>query len=85
MTRKKETKDPQDLSYEEAFGELEQIVESLESGELPLEQALAEFERGQALAKRCAQLLDQAELKLTQLVSDDEGGYVEEEFEPEDA
>lgn len=84
MSPKKKRKDPQDLSYEEAFAELEGIVESLESGELALEEALTEFERGQALAKRCAQLLDQAELKLSQLVPDDEGGYVEEEFEPED-
>ena len=53
---------------------------SLEAGELPLEEALTLFERGQALAARCGQLLDQAELKVKQLTA--EGGALED-FEPE--
>lgn len=55
------------LSYEQAFTELEKVVASLESGDHSLEQALQYYERGQALAKRCAELLDQAELKIAQL------------------
>jgi exodeoxyribonuclease VII small subunit len=55
------------LSYEQAFHELEEIVAALESSEQPLESTLALFERGQALARRCADLLDQAELKVQQI------------------
>lgn len=59
------------LSYEQAFSELEQIVAALESDEHSLEQALALFERGQALARHCAGLLDKADLKVQQLAGKD--------------
>lgn len=52
------------LSYEQAFNELETLVHTLESGEHALDTVLALFERGQALAQHCAKLLDQAELKI---------------------
>ncbi len=74
---------PASMTFEQAFQELETTVKQLESGDLPLEQALALFERGQALAARCSELLDQAEIRLRQLVPDASGGYVEAEF-PDD-
>lgn len=55
------------LTYEQAFADLEAIVSALESEERSLEEALALFERGQALARHCARMLDQAELKVQQL------------------
>ena len=55
------------LSFEQAFGELEATVAALEGNQFPLEQALALYERGRALAQRCSSLLDQAELKVQQL------------------
>jgi len=55
------------LSYEDALTQLEEIVAVLESGEHSLDEAVALFERGQALSQRCAILLDQAELKIKQL------------------
>ena len=55
------------LSYEQAMAEMEGIIQKMESEQLTLEEALALFERGQALAKRCADLLTQAELKVRQL------------------
>jgi len=64
---KSEPKAVEKLTYEEAFTELEAIVTALESGDRPLEESMTLFERGQALVKRCAELLDQAELKLKQL------------------
>ncbi|MGD2251307.1 MAG: exodeoxyribonuclease VII small subunit [Anaerolineales bacterium] len=76
-------KPPDELSYEQAFEELETTVAKLESGELPLEEALALFERGQALAARCSGLLEEAELKLHQLLPDEAEGFVESNFEPE--
>lgn len=55
------------LSYEQAFLELEAIIESLEANEHSLDLAVALFERGQCLARHCAGLLDAAELKVQQL------------------
>ncbi len=59
------------MSYEQALAELEGIVAALESEEHSLEQALALFERGQALARYCASLLDRADLKVQQLSGED--------------
>jgi exodeoxyribonuclease VII small subunit len=55
-----------ELSYEEAYARLEQALEALESGELPLEQALALYEQGAKLAAYCAAKLDAAELRVRQ-------------------
>ncbi|OGO71587.1 MAG: exodeoxyribonuclease VII small subunit [Chloroflexi bacterium RBG_19FT_COMBO_62_14] len=77
-------KSPSQLAYEPAFEELEAIVGRLEQGDLPLEEALTLFERGQALAARCSELLETAELKLRQLVPDEKEGYVEADFEIDD-
>jgi exodeoxyribonuclease VII small subunit len=76
-------KNVEKLSYEEAFEELQSIVARLEGGALSLEEALAIFERGQALAVHCSALLESAELKLRELVPDDAGGYTERPFEIE--
>jgi exodeoxyribonuclease VII small subunit len=69
--------DHEGMSYEEALSELERIVSTLESEERPLEEALALFERGQSLARYCADLLDKAELKVQQL-----SGEELNEFQP---
>ncbi len=61
----------EDMTYEQAFSELESIVNDLETDERPLEDALALFERGQALARRCAQMLENAELKVQELSGED--------------
>ncbi len=62
---------PENLSYEKALAELEKIVMVLESEKRPLDEALALFERGQELARHCAGLLDQAELKVQQIAGED--------------
>jgi len=77
-------KAPEEMTYELAFQELQQIVASLESGKMPLDEALKLFERGQALADRCNELLEQAELRLKQLVPDEGGGYREEDLDLEE-
>ena len=63
------------LSFEDAFREMEGIVEQLEAGQLALETSLALYERGQALAGHCQQLLEQAELRVQQLAPKAGGGY----------
>ena len=59
------------LTYEQALSELEGIAAALESGDHALDAALALYERGQALARHCARLLDQAELKIKSLSGED--------------
>lgn len=56
--------DINELSYEEARAELVEIVAALETGEGTLEESIARWERGEALAKRCQQWLDGARLRL---------------------
>jgi exodeoxyribonuclease VII small subunit len=69
------------LSFEEALEGLETLVERLETGSLPLEAALAAFEQGVALSRRCAEQLEQAERRIAELVR--EGGtLVARPFEP---
>jgi len=68
----------EDLTYEEALAELEEIVSALEDEQSPLEDAIKLFERGQALASRCGVLLEAAELKVKQVVGDDVMDFEEE-------
>ncbi len=57
------------LAFEEALGRLDETVEALESGQLPLEEALSVFEEGIRLAQRCQEMLDRAELRVQRLRS----------------
>jgi exodeoxyribonuclease VII small subunit len=57
----------EDLTFEEAMTALQQVVEQIESNELPLDQTLQLFERGTQLARRCDTLLEQAELRVVEL------------------
>ncbi|MFD1801558.1 exodeoxyribonuclease VII small subunit [Mixta tenebrionis] len=61
----------QPISFETSLQQLEQIVTRLESGDLPLEEALNEFERGVQLAKTGQKTLQQAEQRVQILLSDD--------------
>lgn len=61
----------QPVSFESSLQQLEQIVTRLESGALPLEEALNEFERGVQLARTGQQTLQQAEQRVQILLSDD--------------
>lgn len=67
---KKTEKPVEELSYEEALAELEEIVSLLEAEQNHLDDAIRLFERGQALASRCGVLLEAAELKVKQVVGD---------------
>ena len=68
MTSKAEsTTSVEDLSFEKAFGELEETVQRLEEGDLTLEEAIALYEWGMTLARRCGDSLDAAELQVQQL------------------
>ncbi len=60
------------LSFEEALERLEGIVDRLEQGDLDLQDALGEFEKGVALTRRCASQLDDAERRIEVLVKEGE-------------
>lgn len=55
------------MSYEEAFAELEKTINELDGGDLPLEKVLSLYERGKALTEYCSKMLDKAELQVRQL------------------
>lgn len=59
-----------ELPFEQAFQELDELVKQLEAGELSLDESLALYERGQALAARCQSLLETAELKIQTLTTE---------------
>jgi exodeoxyribonuclease VII small subunit len=61
------------LSFETALTKLESIVESMESGEVPLAELLAKFEEGNKLLKLCEARLKEAELKIEQLKKSKDG------------
>ena len=55
------------LSFEVALKQLEEIVTKLERGDVPLEESIAIYERGEALKKRCEALLAQAEERVERI------------------
>ena len=65
-----ETPNLEALSFEEAFRRLGEMVDSLESGGLPLAKATDIYQQGMGLVRRCNKLLNEAELKITQLTDD---------------
>lgn len=76
MSKKQET-------FEASLKKLESIVESLEGGELSLEDSLARFEEGVRCAGRCQETLKGAELKVERLLKAKDGGYSTEPFDQE--
>jgi exodeoxyribonuclease VII small subunit len=66
-------KDQSGKKFEVALGELEEVVEQLESGDLSLEDSLAAFERGVGLVKYCNEKLSEVEKKVEFLLKDKAG------------
>ncbi len=67
-------------TFEKAMKQLGQIVQELESGDLPLEKAIKKFEDGVRLSKFCSEKLDETEKKITILLENKEGNIVEKPF-----
>jgi len=62
----------ENLSFEQILAQLSQVVERLEAGEIPLEQALLTFEQGVALSRLGAKRLDEAERRIEILLREDQ-------------
>jgi exodeoxyribonuclease VII small subunit len=72
----------EELTFEQAFQQLDQIVRALEEGEVGLEQALAQYELGVGLLKRCYARLQDAEQRIRVLMGlDEDGNSVSAPFE----
>jgi exodeoxyribonuclease VII small subunit len=65
--------DVKKLSFERAMEELESIVKRLEDGKVPLEESVAIYERGEALKRRCEELLRQAEARVDKITTNSSG------------
>ncbi|CAM3589582.1 exodeoxyribonuclease VII small subunit [Marinicrinis lubricantis] len=69
------------LSFEQAIQELEQIVRQLETGDVPLEEAIDLFQKGMKLSQICSGKLEQAERKIEILI-EEEAGLSKKPFQP---
>ena len=67
-------------TFEQNMARLEQIVRSMEKGDVPLEESLKLFQEGTALVKACGKLLDEAEQQVTKIVTQSDGSPAEEVF-----
>ncbi|OGW74828.1 MAG: exodeoxyribonuclease VII small subunit [Omnitrophica bacterium RBG_13_46_9] len=74
-----------EIKFEEALKRLEDVVEGLESGDLPLEDSLAKYEEGVRLIRVCQKKLEQAKKKIEILVKTKDGKVRLEPFEEETA
>jgi exodeoxyribonuclease VII small subunit len=67
-------------TFDQALKQLEQIVEELEKGDMPLEKALKRFEEGIKLSRFCSDRLDETEKKVSLLIQDPDGRTVTQPF-----
>ena len=65
-------------TFEMAMKQLEQIVQDLEAGDMPLEKAIKKFEEGIKVSKYCSEKLDESEKRITLLMRDSDGEKVSE-------
>ena len=70
-------------SFESSLAELEQIVEQLENGDLPLEESLKLFETGVRLSRECRERLTEAERRIEVLMKDGDGKLQLSELSPD--
>ncbi|MBW1917132.1 MAG: exodeoxyribonuclease VII small subunit [Deltaproteobacteria bacterium] len=67
-------------NFEKALKRLENLIQQLERGDLPLEQALQTFEEGMRLVRFCTKKLDEVEKKVEILLQDEEGRLITRPF-----
>ncbi len=74
----------EELSFEDALKELETIVQSLETGEAPLEESIAAYERGTALKRHCEEKLRDAQIKIEKISIADDNTISTQPLDPEE-
>lgn len=70
----------QNTTFEQNMQRLEQIVRTMEQGDVPLEESLKLFQEGTRLVETCGKLLDEAEMEIKKVVSDADGKPIQEDF-----
>ena len=75
----------EEINFEDAMKKLEEIASELEKNDLELDKAVKKFEEGMELSKKCNEILEKAEKKITMLVSDADGNFSEEVFDANNA
>lgn len=73
----------EELTFEQSLSRLEAIVQQLEEGDAPLEQAIELFQEGMRLSKRCNRQLEAAEKRIEMLMEED-GDWIKKPFSPEE-
>ena len=70
----------ENLNFETAMKQLEEIANQLEKNDLDLDKAVEKFEEGMKLSKKCSEILENAEKKINILINDGKDNFSEEEF-----
>ena len=70
-----------DINFEDAMKKLEEIANELEKNDLDLDKAVEKFEEGMKLSKKCSEILESAEKKITILINDGTDNFKEEKFD----
>ena len=73
-----------EMNFEEAMQELETITRELEKGDLSLDESVKKFEKGMEVSKKCNEILENAEKRITILLKQENEQYKEDNFVPED-
>ena len=68
------------MNFEENVEQLEKVVQELENGNLNLEDSIKKFEEGMAISKKCNEILEEAEKKITVLINDNDNNIEEQDF-----
>lgn len=71
------------MTFEASMARLEQIVRTMERGDVPLDESLKLFQEGTELVRNCEKLLDDAQLQVTKIMAAADGSPVEERFDAE--
>lgn len=73
----------QSKSFEESMQRLEQIVRTMEQGDVPLDESIKLFQEGTKLVEECGKMLDKAQLEVSKITSAADGSPIEERFQDE--
>lgn len=75
----------EDINFEDAMKQLEEIANKLEQNDLDLDKSVEFFEEGMKLSKKCSEILENAEKRITILINDGKDNLAEENFSTDDA
>lgn len=78
-------KEKEEINFEDAMKELEEIANKLEKNDLDLDKSVEIFEEGMKLSKKCSEILENAEKRITILINDGKDNLTEEDFTTDQA